>query len=60
MLIPHKFAWLEGLKMKEKNQTICLRDLTSLNFQHELMIFLGLVTQHDKNVTTAFNSSSNP
>ena len=23
------------------------------------MIFLGLVNQHDKNVTTAFNSSSN-
>ena len=55
MLIPHKFAWFGRPKKERKNQMICLRDLTSLNFQHELMIFLGLVNQHDKNVTTAFN-----
>ena len=48
------------LKNERKNQAICSRDLTSLYFQHELMIFLGLVNQHDKNVTTVFNSSSNP
>ena len=45
---------------RKKNQAICLRDLTYLNFQHELMIFLGLVNQNDKTVTTVFNASSNP
>ena len=60
LLIPQKFACFGRPKKERKNQAICLRDLISLYFQHELIIFLGLVNQHDKNVTTVFNSSSNP
>ena len=60
LLIPQKFACVGRTKNERKNQAICLRDLTSLYFQLELMTFSGLVNQHDKNVTTVFNSSSNP